>query len=93
MTKESLSQYVTTIESNVCGIPCIVGVTEFNKVKGKSNADNPDDYYGYTTCEFDILDRKGYYAKWLSNKMTDKIKERIQSEIEQYFNDEKYCVD
>ena len=40
-----------------------------------------DDYYGYTEIEYDVLDRKGYRAKWLERKITDKDAERIREDI------------
>lgn len=73
------------IESNIQGIPCLIEVTTFSRVKPWrgciSNCPSSDDYYGYSEIEFDVLDRKGYRAKWLERKMTAEDKSRIESEI------------
>jgi hypothetical protein len=45
------------------------------------------DWYGYTECEFDILDRRGRPAPWLERKATDADRERITEEIENQLGD------
>jgi len=50
--------------------------------------DSADDYYGYTEMEWELLDRKGYPAKWLENKLTDDDIERIESEIAAHYETE-----
>jgi hypothetical protein len=80
--------YIAEIESRVAGIPCIIGVTHFESVKGSFNyhADSDWDYYGYTECEFEVLDRRGRKAAWLERKLTDDMTQEIESEIAEYFN-------
>lgn len=34
-------------------------ITHLSVVEPNSAADNPDDYYGYTELEFDVLDDRG----------------------------------
>lgn len=80
--------YIAEIESRVAGIPCIIGVTEYQCVKGSYSyhADSDWDYYGYTDCSFEVLDRRGRPAAWLERKLTDKITREIEKEIAEYFN-------
>ena len=80
--------YIAEIETRVAGIPCIIGVTEYECVKGSYSyhAASDWDYYGYTECEFDVLDRRGRKAAWLERKLTDKITREIEQEIAEYFN-------
>lgn len=69
-------------KTRVKGIPCGVVVDSFNVVEPQGKfADSDLDCYGYTEIEYHLLDRKGYRAKWLENKMTDKDKDLIEIEI------------
>ena len=79
--------YIAEIESRVAGIPCIIGVTHFESVKGSFDyhADSDWDYHGYTECEFEVLDRRGRKAAWLERKLTDDMTQKIESEIAEYF--------
>jgi hypothetical protein len=81
--------YTAEIETRVAGIPCIIGVTYFNSVRGSYSyhAASDLDYYGYTECDFDVLDRRGRPAAWLERKMDDNMRSRIEQEIAEYFND------
>lgn len=80
--------YLTEIETRISGIPCIVGVTHFDREQGSYSyhAASDLDYYGYTECEFDVLDRRGRKAPWLERKLSDSEIRRIESEIAEYFN-------
>ena len=80
--------YIAEIESRVAGIPCIIGVTHFESVKGSFDyhADSDWDYHGYTECAFEVLDRRGRKAAWLERKLTDDMTQKIESEIAEYFN-------
>ena len=81
------NNYLAEIETTVCGIPCLIGVTEYDSVKGSYsyNAASDLDYYGYTDCDWEVLDRKGYKAAWLERKLSSKESERIYNEIENFF--------
>lgn len=81
--------YIAEIESRVAGIPCIIGVTEYECVKGSHSyhAASDWDYHGYTECGFEVCDRRGRPAPWLERKLTDKDSSRIESEIAEYFED------
>lgn len=77
------SNYIAVIEYTVAGIPCLVGVIDYSSVKGSHNHNAPSDwdYHGYTDCDFDLLDRKGYRADWLAKKMTTKDEDAITKAI------------
>jgi len=84
--------YIAEIESRVAGIPCIIGVSHYESVKGSYSyhAASDMDYYGYTECEFDVLDRRGRKAPWLERKLTDKDTSRIEQEVGEYFSHDGY---
>lgn len=83
-----MTHYQAEIESTVAGIPCIIGVTHYESVQGSYsyNAASDHDYYGYNDAEWEVLDRKGYKAAWLERKLTARDHDRINAEIDQYFN-------
>lgn len=68
-----MRNYVATIETRVRGIPCLIGVNNFERHRGSFsyNAPSHDDYYGHTEFDWELLDRKGYRADWLAKKLTD----------------------
>ncbi len=73
-----------TFKSQVDGIPCLIEVTHY-KYEAPSKfaaiyCDNPDEYYGFVEFEFNVLDRKGYFAEWLERKLTDDDHARILEE-------------
>lgn len=80
--------YQAEIETRVAGIPCLIGVTHYECVRGSYNyhAASDMDYYGYSEAEWIVLDRKGYKAAWLERKLTADDNDRINAEIDQYFN-------
>ena len=67
-------------ESQVQGIPCKVRVTYATKYVPAS-WDSPEESGEF---EFDLLDRKGYRAKWLEKKVTEKDVERLEREYCDY---------
>jgi hypothetical protein len=84
---KTATNYIAEIETTIAGIPCLIGVTEYDSVAGSYsyNAASDMDYYGYTECDWEVLDRKGYKAAWLERKLTSKDSERINNEISNYF--------
>lgn len=78
-----------TFSSHVAGIPCEIRVRRYHAVRGNysSRAADPDEYYGWTECEFDVLDRRGRPAAWLEKKLTDDEQERIEREIAAYMKE------
>ena len=85
MTKPSLRQ-TPDFETTIAGIPCGIKVLfyKYHKPWRGSIRSCPSDldYYGYTEFEYMVLDRKGYEAEWLRNKMTSADEDRILREFE-----------
>ncbi len=81
--------FISKIQTRVAGIPCIIGVTHYQSVRGSYNrhADSDWDYHGYTECEFVVCDRRGRPAPWLQKKMTSTDESRIEHEIDQQMRD------
>lgn len=73
------------VQTRVAGIPCIARVTHFYRQRpwrGSAHSCPSDmDWYGFTECEFQILDRRGRPAPWLERKLTDDEVARIEEEI------------
>jgi hypothetical protein len=69
-------------ESRIAGIPCIIDATIVSITKGEGySAPSEIDARGSIEAHFEVLDRRGRSAPWLSRKMTDKIEAQIYSEI------------
>jgi hypothetical protein len=77
--------YLAEIETRIAGIPCIVGVTHFERQGACRHADSDIDYRGYVEVEWDVLDRRGRPAPWLSRKVTDDISDDINAEVIEHF--------
>lgn len=71
-------------ETRICGIPAQIDVLTYKRVKGSHSysAESDLDYYGYVEFEFDVYDRKGYPAPWLSKKIDEKEFNRILADYE-----------
>lgn len=67
--------------TTISGIPCQIEVTHYLRQAPNIRADNPDDFYGYTELEFDVLDRRGRPAPWLERKLDDTQTARIKGEL------------
>ena len=70
-------------ESTVAGIPCKVRVTYYTPYF-------PASYNGPAEggdFEFELLDRKGYRARWLEKKVTEKDVDRLEREYWDYLED------
>ena len=83
------NRYIAEIETTVCGIPCIIGVTDYEGYVPAYISGAPENCYpaegGYG--EYDILDRKGYKAAWLERKITSRVESEIQESIFNYFEE------
>ena len=81
--------YIAEIEHRVAGIPCLIGVTHYECVRGSYsyNADSDMDFYGYIEAEWDILDRRGRKAPWLERKATSKDIDSIEEAISTALDD------
>ena len=73
--------------TKVCGIPCMVVVTLYRKAIpiriygsgfGDCNPPEPEEF------EFHLLDRKGYPAKWLEDKLTPADEQQIYEDFQNY---------
>lgn len=75
-------KHTPDFSTTVCGIPCGVVIESFTDVEHDFTSwASPDDYYGYTDSEWFIVDRKGYNAKWLTDKMTEDDHNEVNSEV------------
>lgn len=81
---------VGEIDTHIAGIPCQIKIDSYVYQKPLGpRADSDYDCYGYSECEYTVLDRKGYPAAWLERKMTDLDRERIENEIEEYKEEDR----
>ena len=84
-------QYIAVVDSFIQGIPCCIGVIDYENVppfKGPiSRCPSDIDYYGYESMDYDVLDRKGYLAKWLLEKLTEKDERNIETDVSYYFEE------
>ncbi len=70
------------LAAHIAGIPCLIDVDYCDVQPGLGpSADSDWDCYGSTDIGFTVLDRKGYPAKWLERKMTDKDVSEIECQI------------
>lgn len=79
--------YVAEIQHRVDGIPCLIGVLDYNRTAGSysSRAETPDEYYGYTESNWEILDRRGYPAPWLERKLNDRERDFVEEALFLHF--------
>lgn len=79
------------------GIPCQIGVQGYSGQAPHQGSpwtcDSDMDYYGFEDIEYIILDKKGYHAKWLETKLTDPIREDIESIISNSIKEDEYEED
>lgn len=85
----SKKYYRDEVPYRLNGIPCLIGVIEYQaELHGiigndPSMSHAPEDLY----VSFDILDRKGYRAKWLERKMTPAIESDIEFTVDKYMRE------
>ena len=70
-------------ESHVQGIPCKVRVT-YATPYVPASWDSPEESGEF---EFELLDRKGYRAKWLEAKVTEADVDRLEKEYLAWLED------
>lgn len=82
------NHYIETVEFCLKGIPCLIGVVDYSCVKGSYSYNAPSDwdYYGYSDIEWELLDRKGYRAKWLEYKLDTDTNAEIEEAIANAMN-------
>lgn len=83
------SKYFEIIPTQIKEIPAQLGVIACNITPPNPYTwDSDVDFHGDTEVEFDILDRKGYQAKWLENKLSSYDWEDLANEVLQYMEKE-----
>jgi hypothetical protein len=80
---------MTKLETHISGIPCLIAVTNYKRVKGSfsRNAPSDMDYHGYTESEWEVCDRRGRPAPWLERKLDDAARDRIEEEISEFMEE------
>jgi len=83
----------TIITTHVQGIPCQARITYYSRARPARIYGPPEDCYEAEDAEVDftILDRRGRPAAWLERKMTDDDVFRIEGELIEAAEEEKYC--
>lgn len=82
-----MSGFLFTFEYKVDGIPCQIGVLNYDycpPVSRDAHQCHSDlEYYGYSEVDYVVLDRRGYPAPWLQRKVSDdtSIIEEIQERM------------
>ena len=71
-----------TFDSRISGIPCQIRVLWYRKGNHSRQAETPEEYYG--DFEYEVLDRKGYIADWLRDKMTADDEGRFVDEYKEH---------
>lgn len=83
-------RYIAEIEHRVCGIPCLIGVTDYDSyVPAYTNGPVERCYPAEGgTGDYEILDRRGRPAPWLERKMSGKDEEEVQEAIFNYMEND-----
>ena len=82
---KNLNKYEAVIDTRVGGIPCLIGVVSYERVKGDGYwAISSDDSRDGFETEWELLDRRGYVANWLERKT---VAEKIEEIIYNYFEE------
>ena len=81
--------YRLIVDSYVAGIPCKLGVTEVGYYEPAYTRGHPDNWEPEDACShsYDILDRKGYRAKWLDAKCSVKDCDQHQLDIDNHLKE------
>jgi hypothetical protein len=83
--------YIAKIKTTVSGIPSIIGVISYHSAKPNPRCHDSDvDFNGYIDIEFDVLDRGGRLAPWLTKKLTTNCTELLEEQIIKYFENDEY---
>ena len=75
--------YIAEIESRVAGIPCLIGVIDWEAYVPAYTSGPPDRCYpSEGGCgSWEVLDRRGRKAPWLERKMTPADERRIEQDV------------
>jgi hypothetical protein len=65
--------FLTVFDSRVAGIPCQIGVVNYERHAPMSahEAHSDLEFYGYSEADYVVLDRRGRPAPWLQRKVHD----------------------
>lgn len=65
--------FLAVFDSRVAGIPCQIGVVNYEKHAPMSvyKAHSDLEFYGYSEANYVVLDRRGRPAPWLQRKLDD----------------------
>ena len=75
--------YIAEIESRVAGIPCLIGVIDWEEYVPAYTSGPPDRCYpSEGGCgSWEVLDRRGRKSPWLERKMTAADERRIEQDV------------
>jgi len=87
-----MSKEQASFSTTVCGIPCGVVVDSYYyhppSRKCAALCETPEEYYGDEQIEWHLIDRKGYNAEWLFNKMSETDIETLEEKIREEQNED-----
>jgi hypothetical protein len=65
--------FLAVFDSRIAGIPCQIGVVNYEKHAPMSvhKAHSDLEFYGYSEANYVVLDRRGRPAPWLQRKLDD----------------------
>lgn len=82
------SKHIADVRCYYGDLPFIARVLDYNVVKpwpgSCYTAPSDMDYYGYTECEYEVLDRRGRPASWLERKLTARHDDYIRENIDEH---------
>ena len=78
--------YIAEIEHRVAGIPCLIGVIDYDSYTPAFISGPPEKCYPAEggTGDYEILDQRGRHAPWLERKMTAQDHDSVQERIFNY---------
>jgi hypothetical protein len=84
-----MSKYIAEIEHRVCGIPCLIGVTDYESYTPAYISGPPENCYPAEggSGDYEILDQRGRPAPWLERKMKPRDHDDVQDRIFSYMED------
>ena len=69
-------------EHRVAGIPCIINVLYYKWHKGQGRSAPSDwDAEDHLECDWEVCDRRGRLAPWLSKKLTPNMCQEVEQAI------------
>ncbi len=80
-----------TFNSTLQGIPCGILVTRYTPMRPGRYSGPPEFCYEdeLPEMDFEVLDRHGYPASWLEEKLTDDDYERLIEEYETFLKEQE----